>query len=92
MESSTMTQNKFEVHFVLIPLMAQGHLLPMVDVGRLLVRRNNVKVTILTTPLNAFEFEQVLIERYSVALHHQSTFNIFDSQMLRLVYLRGVRP
>ncbi|KAI9120497.1 hypothetical protein K1719_007530 [Acacia pycnantha] len=48
-----MTQNKVEVHFVLIPLMAQGHLLPMVDVARLLARRNNVKVTILTSPLNA---------------------------------------
>lgn len=39
-------------HFVFIPLMAPGHLLPMVDLARSFARRN-VKVTILTTPLNA---------------------------------------
>ncbi|XP_028790001.1 UDP-glycosyltransferase 73C4-like [Neltuma alba] len=43
---------KLELHFVLIPLMAPGHLLPMVDMARLLARRH-VKVTIVTTPLNA---------------------------------------
>ncbi|KAK4271308.1 hypothetical protein QN277_020019 [Acacia crassicarpa] len=47
MESST------KVHFILIPLMAAGHLLPMVDLAKLLGRRNNVKVTIMTTPVNA---------------------------------------
>ncbi|KAI9122072.1 hypothetical protein K1719_006761 [Acacia pycnantha] len=47
-----MAHNKPELHFVLIPLMAPGHLLPMVDMARLLARRH-VKVTIVTTPLNA---------------------------------------
>ncbi|XP_028782160.1 UDP-glycosyltransferase 73C3-like [Neltuma alba] len=46
------TQKLHQLHFVLIPLMAPGHLLPMVDLARLLARRN-VKVTIMTTPLNA---------------------------------------
>ncbi|XP_028782155.1 UDP-glycosyltransferase 73C4-like [Neltuma alba] len=45
-------QNVELLHFVLIPLMAPGHLLPMVDMARLLARRN-VKVTLVTTPLNA---------------------------------------
>ncbi|KAE8692509.1 UDP-glycosyltransferase 73C2 [Hibiscus syriacus] len=39
-------------HFVLFPFMAQGHLLPMVDIGRLLAQRDTV-VTIVTTPRNA---------------------------------------
>ncbi|KAI4349074.1 hypothetical protein L6164_009715 [Bauhinia variegata] len=36
--------------------MAPGHLLPMVDVAKLLGRHPNVKVTIITTPLNAVRF------------------------------------
>ncbi|XP_061337711.1 UDP-glycosyltransferase 73C4-like [Gastrolobium bilobum] len=43
------------LHFVFIPLMAPGHILPMVDMAKLLARRN-VKVTIVTTPLNAIKF------------------------------------
>ncbi|XP_039066120.1 UDP-glycosyltransferase 73C1-like [Hibiscus syriacus] len=39
-------------HFVLFPFMAQGHLLPMVDIGKLLAHRG-VIVTIVTTPHNA---------------------------------------
>ncbi|KAK5844991.1 hypothetical protein PVK06_001141 [Gossypium arboreum] len=38
-------------HFLLSPSMAQGHLIPMVDIGRLLAQRN-VIVTIVTTPHN----------------------------------------
>ncbi|XVF55566.1 hypothetical protein PTKIN_Ptkin06aG0046200 [Pterospermum kingtungense] len=41
-----------QLHFVLFPFMAQGHLIPMVDIGRLLAQRD-VIVTIVTTPHNA---------------------------------------
>ncbi|XVE61621.1 hypothetical protein DITRI_Ditri06bG0055100 [Diplodiscus trichospermus] len=41
-----------QLHFVLLPFMAQGHLIPMVDIGRLLAQRD-VNVTIVTTPHNA---------------------------------------
>ncbi|KAK1259272.1 UDP-glycosyltransferase 73C6 [Acorus gramineus] len=39
-------------HFLLCPLMAQGHLIPMVDMARLFAQRG-VYVSLITTPLNA---------------------------------------
>ncbi|KAE9619656.1 hypothetical protein Lal_00038157 [Lupinus albus] len=49
---STLLSN---LHFVFIPFLAPGHILPMVDMAKLLAKRN-VKVTIITTPLNSIQF------------------------------------
>ncbi|CAN1134866.1 UDP-glycosyltransferase 73C11 [Linum perenne] len=40
------------LHFVLIPFMAQGHLLPMTDIAKLLAQ-HRILVTFITTPVNA---------------------------------------
>ncbi|KAG8480823.1 hypothetical protein CXB51_025537 [Gossypium anomalum] len=51
-----MALNSFsQPHFVLIPFMCQGHLIPMVDIARLLAERG-VIVTVITTPKNAARF------------------------------------
>lgn len=49
-----------DLHFVLFPLMAQGHLIPMVDMGRILAQRGAI-VTIITSPVNANRFKLSLI-------------------------------
>nr|AUR26623.1 UDP-glucosyltransferase 73AH1 [Centella asiatica] len=44
-----------QLHFVMIPLMCPGHLIPLVDMAKLLAQRA-VTVTIVTTPRNAIRF------------------------------------
>uniref|UniRef100_A0A2N9GP51 Glycosyltransferase n=1 Tax=Fagus sylvatica TaxID=28930 RepID=A0A2N9GP51_FAGSY len=48
-----------QIHFVMIPLMAQGHLIPTVDMARILAQRG-VTVTIVTTHLNAKRLNMII--------------------------------
>ncbi|KAF3579062.1 hypothetical protein DY000_02029264 [Brassica cretica] len=59
MASETTRQFHPHLHFVLFPFMAQGHMIPMVDIARLLAQRG-VTITIVTTPHNASRFKNVL--------------------------------
>ncbi|KAL4560466.1 hypothetical protein LXL04_032618 [Taraxacum kok-saghyz] len=54
-----MTSPPTNLHFVLFPLMAQGHLIPMVDMARLLAQHGSI-VTIITTPINANRFKSTI--------------------------------
>ncbi|XP_010691730.2 scopoletin glucosyltransferase [Beta vulgaris subsp. vulgaris] len=45
-----------EFHVVLFPFMAHGHMIPILDIARLFAARDNVKATIITTPLNVTNF------------------------------------
>ncbi|XP_078432332.1 UDP-glycosyltransferase 73C6-like [Wolffia australiana] len=54
-------------HFVLIPLMAQGHMIPMVDTGLLLAARG-VVTSVITTPLNAARFKITVEEAQASGL------------------------
>ncbi|EEF43646.1 UDP-glucosyltransferase, putative [Ricinus communis] len=44
--------NNHQLHILLFPLMAQGHMLPLLDIARLFSSRG-VKITFITTPGNA---------------------------------------
>ncbi|CAA7042111.1 unnamed protein product [Microthlaspi erraticum] len=59
MASQKTHQSHPSLHFVLFPFMAQGHMIPMVDIARLLAQRG-VTITIVTTPHNAGRFKNVL--------------------------------
>ncbi|XP_012086438.2 UDP-glycosyltransferase 73C3 isoform X1 [Jatropha curcas] len=48
-----------QLHFILFPLMAQGHMIPMVDIAKLLAREEAI-VSIITTPQNADRHSTVL--------------------------------
>ncbi|KAG7638746.1 UDP-glycosyltransferase 73C2 [Arabidopsis thaliana] len=56
------------LHFVLFPFMAQGHMIPMVDIARILAQRG-VTITIVTTPHNAARFKDVLNRAIQSGLH-----------------------
>ncbi|KAG2406110.1 hypothetical protein LR48_Vigan641s004700 [Vigna angularis] len=58
-----MAPQEQQLHFVLFPLMAQGHMIPMMDIAKILVRRN-VIVTVVTTPNNAARFTSIF-DRYA---------------------------
>lgn len=46
-------------HFVMIPFLAQGHMIPMTDMARLLAQ-HGAAITIVTTPANAARFKTVV--------------------------------
>ncbi|KAL5060090.1 hypothetical protein RYX36_031694 [Vicia faba] len=54
-------------HFVLFPFIAQGHIIPMIDIAKLLAQ-HGVIVTIFTTPKNASRFSSVLSRAVSSGL------------------------
>ncbi|KAL0375007.1 UNVERIFIED_CONTAM: UDP-glycosyltransferase 73C3 [Sesamum radiatum] len=54
-----MATKENQPHFVLFPFMAQGHMIPMVDIARLLAKRG-VLITILMTPHNSNRFKSVI--------------------------------
>ncbi|XP_068340100.1 UDP-glycosyltransferase 73C11-like [Pyrus communis] len=56
---NTMASGEPQLHFVMFPFMAPGHMIPMIDIARLLAQRGII-ITIVTTPHNAARFQNVV--------------------------------
>lgn len=54
-----------QLHFIMFPIMAQGHMIPMVDIAKMFAQRE-VIITIVTTPHNAARFKET-IERATLS-------------------------
>ncbi|KAI3706694.1 hypothetical protein L6452_24612 [Arctium lappa] len=58
-QSTLATDMASNLHFLIIPLMCPGHLIPMVDMAKLIAQQS-VTVTIVITPRNAQRYGSVL--------------------------------
>ncbi|KAA8516609.1 hypothetical protein F0562_016885 [Nyssa sinensis] len=65
-----MTSISNQLHFVLVPLMAQGHMIPMIDMARLFAE-HGVIVSLITTPHNASRFQTIIHRAKATGLQIQ---------------------
>ncbi|KAG4928357.1 hypothetical protein JHK84_053915 [Glycine max] len=68
-----------QLHFVLFPLMAPGHLLPMTDLATILAQHSNI-VTVVTTPHNASRLSETFARASDSGLHLRLVQLQFPSQ------------
>ncbi|KAK4739977.1 hypothetical protein R3W88_003674 [Solanum pinnatisectum] len=54
-----MDKRSDQLHIYFLPMMAPGHMIPLVDIARQFAR-HGVKATIITTPLNASKFSKTI--------------------------------
>ncbi|KMT06444.1 hypothetical protein BVRB_7g161130 [Beta vulgaris subsp. vulgaris] len=60
MQKSAMAlRNNQNLHFVMLPLMAPGHMIPMIDMAKL-IAKHGITITIITTPVNATRFKSTI--------------------------------
>ncbi|GMP84814.1 hypothetical protein CsSME_00038189 [Camellia sinensis var. sinensis] len=63
-----MASQNNHLHFVLVPLMAPGHFIPMIDMAKLLAQ-HGVTVTVVTSPLIASRFNPIINRAIESGLH-----------------------
>ncbi|KAK4481116.1 hypothetical protein RD792_011987 [Penstemon davidsonii] len=57
-----------KLHFVLIPLLAQGHMIPMIDIAKLL-SEHGARTSLVTTPHNASRFTKTIHRAQAAGLN-----------------------
>ncbi|KAL6500867.1 hypothetical protein OROHE_025362 [Orobanche hederae] len=72
-----------ELHFVLVPLLAQGHMIPMIDMAKLLAG-HGVTTSLVTTPHNTARFSETIRRARASGLHIQLIEIPFPSQEVGL--------
>ncbi|KAI3447534.1 hypothetical protein Pfo_004199 [Paulownia fortunei] len=65
-----MASEVHQLHFLLIPLMSQSHIIPLTDFGKLLARRGLI-VSIITTPHNAIRYKATIEHAVEAGLRIQ---------------------
>ncbi|XP_058740298.1 UDP-glycosyltransferase 73C6-like [Vicia villosa] len=76
-------ENTIVPHFVLFPFIAQGHIIPMIDIAKLLAQHGAI-VTVFTTPKNASHFSSVLSRVVSSGLQINLVTLNFPSKQVGL--------
>ncbi|XP_059306976.1 UDP-glycosyltransferase 73C3-like [Lycium ferocissimum] len=78
-----MASSSRELHFLLIPLMSQSHIIPLTDFAKLLAL-HGVNVSIITTPLNAQKYKSIITHARKTNLKIQLIPLHFPSQEVGL--------
>ncbi|KAL1331964.1 UDP-glycosyltransferase 73D1-like [Arachis hypogaea] len=75
------------LHFVLVPLFAQGHMIPMIDIAKILAKQKGVIVTLVTTAMNASRFEDTIFRaRFEQGLQIYPLIIPFQCQQVGLPF------
>ncbi|GMH26308.1 hypothetical protein Nepgr_028151 [Nepenthes gracilis] len=74
-----MSSEARRLHFMLFPLMAQGHMNPMIDIAKLIAKQGLI-VTLVTTPLNALRFRSTTDRAIEAGLDIRVTLLKFPSK------------
>ncbi|KAJ4843809.1 hypothetical protein Tsubulata_009997 [Turnera subulata] len=72
-----------QLHFILFPFMAPGHMIPLMDIGKLLAREG-MMVSIVTTPINAKRFATIVAQAVESGLQMQFIELAFPSEEVGL--------
>ncbi|KAL6507875.1 hypothetical protein OROGR_024070 [Orobanche gracilis] len=72
-----------ELHFVLVPLLAQGHMIPMIDMAKLLAG-HGVTTSLVTTSHNTARFSETIRRARASGLHIQLIEIPFPSEEVGL--------
>ncbi|RWR87359.1 UDP-glucosyltransferase 73A22 [Cinnamomum micranthum f. kanehirae] len=66
------------LHVLFFPMMAQGHMIPMTDIAKMFALREEVQVSIVTTPLNATRIQSTIDRTAQLSGHHNTTIHLLQ--------------